>query len=693
MEWRSLLERNNPRKTKEDVISPLSVGNGNFAYTVDITGLQTLYNESINQHCPLCTMSNWGWHSKPYQGRYPSFDEVEMTEYDFHGRKVSYAVEAKSGNEEIYHWRRQNPHRFNLGRLGFVYQEKEICLNELTDTEQTLELGAGVITSSFHLDKMYCKSKLACDPKTDTLGIQLCSEAIKHNGLELILAFPYGSPDISASDWENIDLHTTKLMKQDKNSFVLHRKLDQEEYYVSFYANCEIELRNKNQHEFIITPKNNEISFTLNYSQTFNELQTTCEDVFLNSRKSFDEFWKQIGMIDLHKSKDSRARELERRVVLSQYLTRIQCTGNLPPQETGLTCNSWYGKFHLEMHPWHTMYLPLYQQGELLEKSLEWYLHILPKAKENAARNGFKGARWPKMVAEEGIDSPSVIATLLIWQQPHIIYMLELIYREKLQKGDDTDTFLRKYWDIVKETADFMADYPVWNREKNCFDLCGPLIPAQEEFEPVSTINPTFELAYFRFGLNVATDWAKRVGAPYDKWSNVAEHMAPLPEKDNLYLSHEACPDTYQAFNKDHPSMLLAYGFLPPHVSEKSKKPYVSEEIVRQTLKQVLECWNYESMWGWDFALMAMTATRLKMPELAIDILLKSTPKNTYVMSGNNYQSTRNDLPLYLPGNGSLLLAMALMTAGYEGCTDELPGFPKDGNWIVEYKNINRLPF
>ena len=38
-------------------------------------------------------------------------------------------------------------------------------------------------------------------------------------------------------------------------------------------------------------------------------------------------------------------------------------------------------------------------------------------------------------------------------------------------------------------------------------------------------------------------------------------------------------------------------------------------------------------------------------------------------------------------GNGSLLLAVALMTAGYPG-SGELPGFPKDGTWAVEFEGI-----
>jgi hypothetical protein len=39
-------------------------------------------------------------------------------------------------------------------------------------------------------------------------------------------------------------------------------------------------------------------------------------------------------------------------------------------------------------------------------------------------------------------------------------------------------------------------------------------------------------------------------------------------------------------------------------------------------------------------------------------------------------------LPLYLPGNGGLLSAVAMMTAGWDGCPDRpAPGFPDNGKW------------
>ena len=64
--------------------------------------------------------------------------------------------------------------------------------------------------------------------------------------------------------------------------------------------------------------------------------------------------------------------------MLSQYLTAIQCSGSLPPQETGLTCNSWYGKFHLEMHYWHAAHFAAWGRPPLLERSLAWYAQFCP---------------------------------------------------------------------------------------------------------------------------------------------------------------------------------------------------------------------------------------------------------------------------------------------------------------------------
>src|SRR4029077_10094564 len=61
---RALVSRHNPVLHEFDAHNPLSVGNGDFAFTVDATGLQT-FADAFTNTTPLGTLSQWGWHSYP----------------------------------------------------------------------------------------------------------------------------------------------------------------------------------------------------------------------------------------------------------------------------------------------------------------------------------------------------------------------------------------------------------------------------------------------------------------------------------------------------------------------------------------------------------------------------------------------------------------------------------------------------
>lgn len=691
---KKLLKRNSPHLTAWQKESPLTVGNGNLAFTADVTGLQTFYQEQKEAYVPLCTMSQWGWHSTPAGQERCCFykpEEVKKTAYDSVRGTVYYASEVQPGNEEIYNWLRENPHRMNLVRLGFLWDGKEIHPDQVADCDQTLDLYEGVLRSHFTIDGYETETETVCAGNTDVLGFSVRSRALAEGRLAILIAFPYGSKDITASDWEHEQWHETCLetCRDDSETFgesrecleaVFSRTLDRDSYKARLTCENKAGLSQQKKHEWMLSGREESLKFTISLCaegeppvQKFNETEA-------DSKNSWNSYWDNCGMIELAGSEDERAPELERRIVLSQYLLALQSLGCMPPQETGLTCNSWYGKFHLEMYPWHCAWAALWNESKMLEGSLHWYKEHLQQAVENAACNGYKGARWPKMVDADAVDSPSSIATLLIWQQPHIIWMLNLVYSQTKD-----DSLLEELWDVIRETAVFMCDFAVYNEKTGCYDLPSPLIPAQEEHDPRTTKNPVYELEYWGFALETAADWAAKLGKDAGNWREVAEHMAPLPEKDGMYLACETCPETFASFSKDHPSMTAAFGLLP------GKR--VESEKMRATLDKVLECWDFTTMWGWDFAMMAMTFVRLHDPEAAIEILLRDTPKNSYVASGNNYQRMRNDLPLYLPGNGSLLLAAAMMTAGYEGCTEALPGFPKNGRWKVAFENIAPFPY
>jgi hypothetical protein len=87
----------------------------------------------------------------------------------------------------------------------------------------------------------------------------------------------------------------------------------------------------------------------------------------------------------------------------------------------------------------------------------------------------------------------------------------------------------------------------------------------------------------------------------------------------------------------------------------------------------------------------AMAAARAGEPEIAIDALMMESPKNRYLTNGHNYQ--REGLTIYLPGNGGLLTAAAMMAAGWDGAPNmQAPGFPKNGTWVVRWENLRPLP-
>lgn len=687
-----LVKRHNPVLKDFDPSSPLSVGNGEFAFTVDATGLQT-FPRVYDSAMPLCTQSQWGWHSFPPPKREDfARDKLKPKKYNVYGREIGYYTSGE-GQEELYDWLRQNPHRLNLCNIGFDFSDlgflnfaqRTIGLVDKGSVYQKLDLWHGNIISNFSINGCPVNVTTSCHPQLDAISVRARSVLIGEEKLKIAFRFPYASPLKNASDWESDDKHETKVIfagkNADKNFIDLLRIMDDEHFFVRITFNKGTQFLKQGRNSFCLIACRgiDVIEFTCLFSPIpIRHTLLGFEDVEMASSRYWESFWLEGGALELAESADSRAIELERRIILSRYLTAIQCSGSMPPQETGLTCNSWYGKFHLEMHYWHAAHFPLWNQPELLERSLWWYMAIMDKAEELAKSQGYEGVRWPKMVAYDGYDSPSKIGPLLIWQQPHPIIYAELCYRAH----PDRQT-LERYSDIVFRTAEFMASYVVFDEGNDRYVLGPGLIPAQENHRPEVTLNPTFELEYWRYGLELANLWRKRLGLPVNhKWEKIIFKLSKLPKKNGVYLAHENCPDTFTKFNYDHPSMLCALGMLPGS--------RVDREVMLATLENVLDSWEFERMWGWDFPVMAMTAARLGKPDMAVDILLMDAPKNTYLPNGHNKQVGREDLPLYLPGNGALLIAAAMMAAGWDSNTSQpSPGFPKDGKWKVKWEKIN----
>jgi hypothetical protein len=682
---RALVSRHDPVLERFDAESPLTVGNGQFAFTVDATGLQT-FPDAYDATIPLGTLSQWGWHTAPNPAGW-SIEKYRFTEFDVHGRKVGYADIPGDVRTPEVAWLRANPHRLHLGRIGFRLIKangEPAAAADLSEIRQTLRLWDGVLVSRFKLDGESVEVETVCHPALDLVAVRVRSPLVAKGQIAIELKFPYGTGAAKTADWDHPEAHQTTLVHLNPNAARIARKLDDDQYEVVARWSPDGTLTETARHEYVLTPAKDAELFELACHFTRANPQTDLPNfdaAAALARKHWREFWTTGGAIDLSQSKDPRWRELERRIVLSQYLTAIQCAGELPPQETGLTYNSWAGKFHLEMHWWHAVHFALWDRWPMFERSLDYYRRILPQAEATARRQGYAGARWPKLTGPTGAESPSVIGPFLIWQQPHSIYYAELAYRQNPDRAT-----LEKYQAIVFATAEFMKSYAAWDADADCYVLGPVLQSAQERFPKDATLNPTFELTYWRWGLETAQKWRERLGLPREPgWDRVLSKLAKPLVVDGKYAFTATAPDSFTnpRWNDDHPAVLAALGMLPG--------PGIDRPTIRRTLDWVWPHWNWPNTWGWDYPLVAMCAARVGEPNRAVDALLLDTPKNFYRLNGHNHQ--RPGLSVYLPGNGGLLTATAMMAAGWDGAPDrDAPGFPDDGTWTVRWENLRRLP-
>jgi len=660
--------------------SPGALGNGEFAFNFDVTGLQTFPSESAGD-IPLGTMAQWGWHCFP--NRKSFLYEQTLVDFDVHGRQVSYATDRQSEAAKAI---RANPHRFNLARIALrllTKAGKRADASELTSTSQTIRLWTGQADSEFTFAGQPVRVQTVVDSKQSIVAVSIESPlvATEQLAVEVTFAYPAGVWGPRVDDWTQPNRHQTILAKGDGQT-VLSRRLDETAYQVGIRTNGQLR-QEATPHTFAISkPDGGKLEVVAAFAPDGKQVETPkFADVKARSAESWTRFWTGGAAIDLSGSSDPRWRELERRIVHSQFLTAMHCAGSMPPQETGLVCNSWFGKSHLEMHWWHAAHFPLWGRHELLERSMAWYEQILPAAKKIAERQGYAGVRWPKMTGPAGVSSPSDVGELLIWQQPHPIYFAEQAYRAQSNRAT-----LERYRTVVEETAKFMADYAHFDESSNRYVLGPVLIPAQECYDGRSkpgVLNPTFELAYWKWGLQTANQWRERLGLPADKhWAKVAQQMAPPTVRDGIYTAIESPPYLRR---HDHPSMLAALGVLP-------NVGLIETDTMRSTLKSVQDDWDWKTTWGWDYPMMAMTAARLGDRKQAIDLLLLDTPKNHYLPNGHCRQTDR--LPVYLPANGGLLTATAMMAAGWDGLEPDspAPGFPNDGSWNVRHEGLQRMP-
>jgi hypothetical protein len=685
----AVVERHTIRLNRVDVESPLSVGNGDFAFTVDPTGLQT-FEYFHDEGIPLETSSTlpWAWHEFPNTQGLKLEDA--MMPHDFHGRTVMFAGRQNSPAGTYF---RENPHPIPLGQISLWLDGRVVEPTELTHIEQTLNPWTGLIRSAYTLAGQPVVVETAAHATAAAAGIRIESPLVRAGRLAVHFRFPYSyklnSRNKPPLAWDHPDKHRTTISRRGEGFAELARELDASRYFARVRWAGDAALAEVAPHHFKLEAGGGDVlTFACEFAPTAADAgpRLGFDDVRNSSVAGWKDYWTKGGIIDLSGSTDPRAKELERRVILSLYLVKVNYAGSFPPSEDGLTNITWYGKHHSEMYYWHVAHFHAWGRTELLEKSLGWYKNVLlPAGLKDAQAQGFDGVRWPKMSGIDGRTGPGTINPYIIWNQPNPIALCELVYRAK-----PTRATLEQYRDVVFESAKFLASFAHLDPKTDRYVLGPPIKNVSESSGANLTQNPTFELAYWYYGLKVAQRWRERLGlAPDPKWADVIAKLAKLPvSPEGFYVEIETFPDIYKRNGSVPTSMLMALGFMP-------KTELVDTETMRRTFHEVMRRNGGEHSWvSWAYGQGALTATRLNEPATAVNILGNPRPEARFMTNGHVRRPKEPDnCPAYLPVNAALLTAVATMAGGWDGApAGEAPGFPKDGQWVVRSEGLNRMP-
>lgn len=574
-----------------DSKNPVTIGNGDFAITLDQTGTQSLYE--IYKDIPLSTMSNKNWFYKDKKDIKPSY--VDGKAY----------MLFNLDNDPNYQINRQYPFKYSFMQILLYDNDKLIDINNIKDVKQELDLHKGIVTSSFNYKEKINKTTSFIYQDHDEFNFKLQSD-----NLNLALKFNY--PSYTKNGYR-LDILPNVLVKEDRITLLYDDK-----------NSLSFKLKSSSKYQIVentLIFDDNNVSFSLALDE-------------IKEGKLLDEFWKCDNGIIIDNE------ELVKKMVLSKYLLHVNSTGIYPPQESGLTYNCWNSKFHLEMHLIHSLWNIYNNHVGDLVKSFDYYLSIMPSSLKRASLNGYKGLRFPKMTGPDGEDSPSNIGPLLIWQAPHILFMLQEIYYLY-----NKENIIKKYEPLISGTIDFMISFLTLKDSK--YQMLDPLLEACESIPLDRCQNPSFELEYWRYTLErqPKIDTVLYGHQRYDYLDITSKIITPK-EDDGIYLKTYGVIDKYDLY-KDHPTEGFLMSFF--------KSKIVDKEKMVKTIDYILKNMDLSSYWGWDFPFLGLSLLNCGEIEKSIEVTQLNTINNQYLYNGYN-TSPRDDLKAYLPGNGAFLI-------------------------------------
>jgi hypothetical protein len=285
MDRYELVSKYNIENTFIDSLIRLRVGNPQFEFRVDMTGLQTF--------------------PEYYSG-------------DKHPGTVST-------------WTKSNPCNFNLGKVGLQILKKdgrEISISDLQEPVQKLNLWTGEIESIFRVDDIPVNIKTVCHADYDLISVRISSGLIADGRLRIKIVFGSDDSDDVNSNLTSENNNLTRKLSDTNNITILNRIKDQENYFILVWRNGSV-LKEVEKQVYYLEPESADsvYSFSCQFmSDAVNGRVQNFGETFASSRKSLSKYWNSMDEKDFRKYAGKKDREMKGRDILLKYFDRIACS-------------------------------------------------------------------------------------------------------------------------------------------------------------------------------------------------------------------------------------------------------------------------------------------------------------------------------------------------------------------------------
>lgn len=263
---------------------------------------------------------------------------------------------------DISNWLIQNPQRLNLANIGLFFGTEQVNEDDLADKSQTLDLWTGSLISTFTYNGVRTRVETRAASGSDSIGLSIESDLLANASLGLFFDFPY--PDVHKFDapfvgvWNATSNHSTSLETSGNRLSILHT-IDNNSYVMDaeWDGQGQVAGPENGTHRYFFTTLG---ETTLNLTATFSPKGVSSMATF-NSLKEdaelwWQDYWTSGAFVDMTSTDSANASELQRRIILSQYLLAVNSASDFSPQESGLVNSGWYGKFHVSSTQPGTLY-------------------------------------------------------------------------------------------------------------------------------------------------------------------------------------------------------------------------------------------------------------------------------------------------------------------------------------------------